>query len=79
MKLPRDLDGRRLVKTLCRDWNYEEINQEGSHIILQTTSPEHQRISIPDHNPLRVGTLNTILRLVAAHKGIEREEILRSI
>jgi hypothetical protein len=32
MKLPRDLDGRRLVKTLCRDWNYEEINQEGSHI-----------------------------------------------
>jgi predicted RNA binding protein YcfA (HicA-like mRNA interferase family) len=55
------------------------VHQEGSHIILQTNSPTHQRISVPDHDPLRIGTLNSILRLVAAHKGIQRQEILRSL
>ena len=59
--------------------DYRVINQEGSHIILQIASPKHQRISIPDHNPLRVGTLNAILRLIATHKGIQREDILRSV
>jgi predicted RNA binding protein YcfA (HicA-like mRNA interferase family) len=79
MKLPRDLDGRTLVKALCRDWDYAVVNQEGSHIILQTGTPSHQRIPVPDHSPLRIGTLNNILRLVSAHKGVEREDILRSL
>jgi len=52
------------------------INQEGSHVILETDSPRHHRLSIPDHNPLRVGTLNAILRAVANAKGIEKEDIL---
>ena len=79
MKLPRDLAGRALVKVLCRDWAYRVVHQEGSHIILDTEEPSHQRIPIPDHNPIRIGTLNTILRLVSRHKGVERDEILRSI
>jgi predicted RNA binding protein YcfA (HicA-like mRNA interferase family) len=79
MKLPRDLDGRDLVKALCRDWDYQVVNQEGSHIILQTGSPKPQRISVPDHKPLRLGTLSAILRLVATHKGARREDLLRFI
>jgi len=55
------------------------INQEGSHIILQTDSPSRQRIPVPDHYPVRIGTLSRILRLIAAHKGVEREDILRSL
>jgi predicted RNA binding protein YcfA (HicA-like mRNA interferase family) len=43
MKLPRDLAGRALVKTLCRDWGYRIVHQEGSHIILDTEEPFHQR------------------------------------
>jgi predicted RNA binding protein YcfA (HicA-like mRNA interferase family) len=58
MKLPRDLAGRALAKVLCRDWGYRVVHQEGSHIILETHVPSHQRISIPDHNPIRIGTLN---------------------
>ena len=64
---------------LCRDWDYTVVNQVGSHIILQTEMPTHQRISVPDHNPLRLGTLNNILRLVAEHKGVAREDLLRFI
>jgi predicted RNA binding protein YcfA (HicA-like mRNA interferase family) len=79
MKLPRDLSGTRLVKVLCRDWDYRTVHQEGSHVILQTETPGHQRLSVPNHNPLRVGTLNSILRAVAAHKGVDRQTLLDSL
>ncbi len=79
MKTPRDLRGRRLVEALCRHWGYREVDQTGSHIILQTEVPGHQRIPIPAHKDLRIGTLNAIIRLVANHKGVPREEILKTI
>lgn len=79
MKVPRDVDGRALVKVLCRNWDYRVMKQEGSHIILQTETPTHHRLPIPDHSPLRVGTLAAILRIVATHRGVEREAILRGL
>jgi predicted RNA binding protein YcfA (HicA-like mRNA interferase family) len=79
MKLPRDLGGERLIKALCREWDYRVVNQEGSHVILQTETPNHQRLSVPNHNPLRVGTLNAIFRAVATHKRVERQALLDSL
>ena len=79
MKLPRDLYGRDLARVLCARWGYAKVNQVGSHIILQTEIPQHHRLSIPDHNPLRVGTINAILREVAATKGLTREEVLATL
>ena len=49
MKLPRDLSGEALVKVLCRKWDYQQVHQVGSHVILETEDPAHQRISIPIH------------------------------
>ena len=77
MKLPRDLSGKDLVRVLCRQCGYQVIHQEGSHIILETEEPSHQRIAIPAHQSLRVGTLNAILRSVARHKDVKREELLK--
>jgi hypothetical protein len=48
-------------------------------MVLEIEAPGHQRISIPDHKSLNVGTLGNILRAVASHKGVSREEILTSI
>ena len=48
-------------------------------MVLETETPTHQRISIPDHKWVHVGTLTSIVRAVAAHKGVSREEILESI
>ncbi len=79
MKVPRDLSGAQLIKVLCRDWGYRQLHQEGSHVILQTEMPGHQRLSVPNHNPLRVGTLNSIVRAVAAHKGVDRQAVLDSL
>ncbi|HUH62044.1 MAG TPA: type II toxin-antitoxin system HicA family toxin, partial [Terracidiphilus sp.] len=65
MKLPRDLSGQDLIKHLCKHWAYERVHQVGSHVILQTEQPSHHRIAIPEHSPLRIGTLNSILSSVA--------------
>ncbi|MBX9773458.1 MAG: type II toxin-antitoxin system HicA family toxin [Xanthobacteraceae bacterium] len=79
MKLPRELSGRDLARGLCARWGYRQVNQVGSHIILQTDTPQHHRLSVPDHKPLRIGTLNAILRQVAAAKGVTRADILASL
>ena len=79
MKLPRDLSGSELVQVLCRTWGYRVIHQEGSHVILETDTPAHHRLAVPAHRSLRVGTLNAILRAVATHKGVVRDEILQSL
>ena len=79
MKVPRDLSGAQLVKVLGRDWGYRVVHQEGRHLILQTDVPMHQRLSVPNHNPVRVGTLNSIVRAVSAHKGVERQQLLEAL
>ncbi len=78
MKLPRDLSGSTL-KHLCKNWDYRIVHQVGSHVILQTDIPTHQRLPVPEHDSLRVGTLNSILRLVANHKGVTKEEVLAGL
>ncbi|MBK8475173.1 MAG: type II toxin-antitoxin system HicA family toxin [Opitutaceae bacterium] len=79
MRLPRDLFGRDVANALCTRWGYVKVNQVGSHIILQTDVPKHHRLSVPDHKPLRTGTLNAILREVSAAKGVSREDILNTL
>ena len=79
MKIPRGVSGRHLADTLCRRWQYTKVHQVGSHIILETSEPTHQRIAIPDHHPLRLGTFSSILRVVAQHKGVPRDAIIASL
>ncbi len=79
MKLPRDPDGAELVRILCQHYGYRQVNREGSHIILQVETPQHHRLAVPGHRPLRLGTLNAILRAVAGVQGVEKEDILRRL
>ena len=79
MKIPRDVSGLHLADVLCRRWRYTLMHQVGSHMILETSAPAKQRISIPDHHPLRLGTLGSILRKVAQHKGVSRDAIIASL
>jgi hypothetical protein len=55
------------------------VNREGSHIILQVETPQHHRLAVPDHHPLRLGTLNSILRAVSAAQRVEKADILRHL
>lgn len=78
MRTPRDLNGDDLAK-LLRLYNYEITRQAGSHMRLTTTLNGEHHITIPRHRPLKVGTLNAILRDVAQHFDLSRDELLNSL
>lgn len=79
MKIPRDVSGAHFAEVLCRKWQYVKMHQAGSHIILETSEPSHQRIAVPAHRSPRLGTLSSILRTVAEHKGVSRDEIIATL
>jgi predicted RNA binding protein YcfA (HicA-like mRNA interferase family) len=79
VKTPRDLSGVQLAACLQRRWGYREVDQEGSHIVLETSAPSHHRIAVPAHTALRVGTLSSILRAVSRHKGVSRQDIIDTL
>ena len=75
MRLPRDLTGAELVKQLSR-LGYRQTRQTGSHVRLTCDSPHQHHVTIPLHDPLRIGTLSAILSDVAEAQKIERDELL---
>lgn len=78
MRLPRDVSGRSLAQALER-LGYAVSRQVGSHIRLtRSAEPEHH-VTIPDHSPIKVGTLSRILRDVATHAGLTRTELLERL
>jgi len=74
MKLPRDLSGSELIKKL-KKLGYEPTRQIGSHVRLTTNENGVHHITIPAHKPLKVGTLSSILKDIATHFEISREEL----
>jgi len=67
VKLPRNIGGQELAILLKR-YGYEISRQTGSHIRLTTIikGTEHH-LTIPRHKPLKIGTLSSILKEVAAY------------
>jgi predicted RNA binding protein YcfA (HicA-like mRNA interferase family) len=78
MRLPRDVSGADLAKGL-RKLGYNITRQTGSHLRLTTNERGEHHVSIPQHNPLKIGTLAGILSDVAAHLQITRHELLSRI
>lgn len=75
MKLPRDLGGHELARTLEKV-GYRVSRQTGSHMRLTTEEGGQHHVTIPAHSPLRVGTLAVILSEVASHLGLTRDELI---
>ena len=78
MKWPRDISGDELAKSLSRS-GYSITRQTGSHLRLTTFSGEEHHATIPKHKPIKIGTLNSILKEIAEHLGIDKNELIRSL
>jgi predicted RNA binding protein YcfA (HicA-like mRNA interferase family) len=75
MRLPRDLSGSDLAQSL-RKLGYSITRQTGSHLRLTTHEHGEHHLTVPQHSPLRIGTLSAILADVATHFEISREQLL---
>lgn len=75
MKLPRQVSGTELVRCLER-FGYRVTRQAGSHIRLTRAEPQQHHDTVPNHNPLRLGTLSSIVSEVANHLKLQRSELV---
>ena len=74
MKLPRGISAERLIRAL-EHLGYEVIRQKGSHVRLRHQGPPAHSITVPQHNPLKIGTLHGILAEVAQVRSITVESL----
>ena len=83
MRLPRDLTGAQLIRALAK-LGYKATRQTGSHVRLtcdasnQSAVKQHH-LTVPLHDPLRIGTLAAILAAVADAHGLSRDELQATI
>jgi predicted RNA binding protein YcfA (HicA-like mRNA interferase family) len=51
------------------------VRQNGSHVRIQTNEKGRHSETIPNHNPLKAGTLRQILNKIALHFEISLDEL----
>jgi predicted RNA binding protein YcfA (HicA-like mRNA interferase family) len=79
MKVPRDLSTADLEKALRRAFGYEFVRQLGSHRRFTTRIGGEHHLTIPNHDPLRPGTLRAILGEVMTHHHLTLEQALQRL
>jgi predicted RNA binding protein YcfA (HicA-like mRNA interferase family) len=78
MKLPRDVSGAELVKAL-RALGYAVDRQRGSHIRVTTQRDGEHHEVVPHHNPIKTGTLASLLKSVATHHKMTVQELVQTL
>ena len=73
--MSRDISGKEVIKRL-KVFGYEVVRQTGSHIMVTSTLRGEHHLAIPNHNPLKVGTLNGIVSRVAEHFELSKEQVM---
>jgi hypothetical protein len=68
------------IFTQANTWDKLRANVvEATAAFFCDRPPPHQRLAVPAHDPLRLGTLSSILRSVAEHKGAPRDAIIATL
>ena len=78
MKLLRNLSGAQLIKALEK-LGYQPTRQTGSHVRLTCQLPKEHHLTVPLHDPLRIGTLAAILANAAVQHGMTREALIAKL
>jgi len=78
MKLPRDFNADQFIKLLAKT-GYVPSRQSGIHIRLTTNIKGQHHVTVPNHDPIKIGTLNSILKDIAEHFQITKEELLKRL
>ena len=72
------MSAKELIK-LLKAYGYQIASQRRSHIKVTTQQNGEHHLAIPNHNPIKAGTLNAILRQVAEHIGKSKEDIIEEL
>lgn len=78
-KIPRDISGVEFTKLIRKNYGYEISRQMGSHIRCTTEVNGKHSVTIPAHNPLKIGTLSSILSDIAVHFSMTKEQVIDNL
>ena len=79
MKIPRDVSYKDLINALEK-FGYKVSRQSGSHIRLTAKIGEKtHHITIPAHNPIKIGTLNSIINELIEVLQISKDELIERL
>jgi predicted RNA binding protein YcfA (HicA-like mRNA interferase family) len=79
MKLPRDIGGQDLADLLST-YGYKITRQTGSHLRLTCSAGGSvHSLTLPNHKPLKIGTLSAVLSDVARYLKLEKHELVRHL
>ena len=76
--MPRDVSGADLA-SLLEIFGYVVTRQKGSHLRLTTQEGGEHHVTVPNHESLRTGTLNGVLKDVAEHAGVTRDAVVEKL
>ncbi|HEY0246313.1 MAG TPA: type II toxin-antitoxin system HicA family toxin [Mucilaginibacter sp.] len=78
-KVPRDVSGKDLVKVLLK-FGYSVIRQTGSHIRMSISIEDGvKNITIPNHGPIKLGTLMVIINEVSSQLSVNKDDIINKL
>ena len=77
MRLPRDVNANDMVKVLAQ-YGYTVTRQVGSHIRLTSKDGLHS-ITVPNHDPLKIGTLHGIIKDICTVNNIAVSEFVKKL
>ena len=79
MKVPRNISGNDLISYLI-SIGFQKVRQTGSHVRLEiVVHGELFGITVPLHDPLKVGTLSNIIKDVAQKTGKDWMKIIEEL
>lgn len=78
-KIPRDIGGQDFIKLLGK-FGYVVIRQTGSHIrLISEFKGSPHIITIPNHDPIKIGTLNNILNDIASYLEMGKRALIKEL
>ncbi|MFW5657672.1 MAG: type II toxin-antitoxin system HicA family toxin [Bacteroidota bacterium] len=76
--LKQNIYRKDLIKQI-KKLGYKQTRHIGSHSRLTTNENGKHHITIPQHTPLKIGTLSNILKDIAQHFEISKEELVNRL
>ena len=78
MKLPRNCSGLEQANKLAES-GFEISRQRDRHIRLTRQQNGEHHFTIPQHDPLKVGTFSAVLNDIAKHFFISRDDLIKRL
>ena len=64
---------------MLKVFGYEVVRQNGSHMTVTTETNGQHHLAIPNHDSIKIGTLNGIINRVAIHFDLDKQEVFEKI